>query len=336
MFLRCQIVIYFFIACALAAAGCSKPGVVIYTSADQTFAEPLLAEFEQKTGVVVQAVYDIEAAKTVGLVRTLLEERSHPRCDVFWNNELIHTMRLASAGLLAPYASPAAADIPAAFKDPKSEWTAFAARARVFIINKDLVKPEDYPKNLGDLLIAKWRGKIGVARPLSGTTLSHFAILYEVLGVDRTRDFIKQLIANDANLPSGNAYVAELVAGGQLAFGLTDTDDYETQRAAGKHVDVVYPGAGGDGTVVLPNSVALIKDCPHPENGKKLIDFLLGRDVERRLAFSDSANIPVRDAVESPPHVKRIGNITIMSAPMPKVAENLDARLDDLKSFFLK
>ena len=65
-------------AAALGLAGCGKgdsPVVVIYTSQDEVFAEPILEEFEKQTGIQVRPVFDSEAVKTVGLVNRLLTER---------------------------------------------------------------------------------------------------------------------------------------------------------------------------------------------------------------------------------------------------------------------
>jgi molybdate transport system regulatory protein len=80
-------------------SGCGRSAsnvVVIYTSQDEVYAEPILREFEKETGLQVQPVYDSEAVKTVGLVNRLLTERNNPQCDVFWNNEEFRTRQLAA------------------------------------------------------------------------------------------------------------------------------------------------------------------------------------------------------------------------------------------------
>ena len=59
--------------------------VVIYTSVDQVFSEPILNGFEKAKGIKVKAVYDVEASKTAGLVNRLIAEKDRPKCDVFWN-----------------------------------------------------------------------------------------------------------------------------------------------------------------------------------------------------------------------------------------------------------
>src|SRR4030043_1766057 len=72
----------------------SERTVVIYTSVDQVYSEPILKEFEKKTGIRVKAKYDVEAVKTVGLINAIIAERGSPRCDVLWNNEIINTIIL--------------------------------------------------------------------------------------------------------------------------------------------------------------------------------------------------------------------------------------------------
>jgi hypothetical protein len=99
--------------------------VVVYVAIDQVYAEPILKTFEQESGITVQAVYDVEAAKTTGLVNRLIAERANPQADVFLSGEFAQTILLKDEGLLAAYQSPNTADIPEAFYDPQGFWTAF-------------------------------------------------------------------------------------------------------------------------------------------------------------------------------------------------------------------
>src|SRR5687767_15207864 len=100
----------------IAAAGCRPPAndeVVVYTALDEDFSKPIFAQFAADTGAQVVPKFDTEATKTVGLTEAILAERRRPRCDVFWNNEILNTLRLDRAGLLEEYRSPAAAQFPA-------------------------------------------------------------------------------------------------------------------------------------------------------------------------------------------------------------------------------
>ena len=246
------------------------PEVVVYSALDREFAEPILNEFSDTTGVRVRGVYDIESSKTVGLVERIIQESDRPVCDLFWNNEILHTLRLEKLGLLAVYRSPAAEAYPAIYRSPDGRWHGFAARARVLIVNTNRVSDADRPQSIEDLANPKWRGQAGIARPLFGTTATHAACLFAALGDEQARDYFRRLKANDVQVLAGNKQVAQRVSAGTLAFGLTDTDDAIIELEAGHPVAIVYPdqAEGQLGTLFIPNTLALVKGSPNAEQAK--------------------------------------------------------------------
>lgn len=314
---------------ALLIPACGRaPDVTLYVALDQEHSERLVKLFEERSGLKVNARFDTEANKTVGLTNALFEERARPRADVFWNNELAHTVRLADSGLLAPYRSPSAQEVPDRFRDPKDRWTAFAARARVLIVNTQLVPDAaQHPKSYRDLLDPRWKGRCGVARPLTGTTLTHFAALAQALGGQEFQAFLAGLKANDVELLQSNGATMRAVAEGRLAFAFTDTDDFHVAKTKGHPVAVVFPdqGEGGLGTMLIPNSVGLIANGPNPDNARKLVDFILSTEVEALLAASKAAQIPVRSGVKGPEGLPATATLKWMDWDAGKVATSLDA-----------
>ncbi|MEZ6004471.1 MAG: extracellular solute-binding protein [Planctomycetota bacterium] len=331
----------------LLLAACSKaPDLVVYCSLDQEFSQPLIEEFEAETGLTVRAEFDTEANKTVGLSRRLLEEAKNPRCDVYWNNEVAQTVNLAAQGVLQPYASPSAADIPAQFKDPENLWTGFAARARVFIVNTTKVADPSQIDSMWDLIAPEWEGQATIARPLTGTTLTHAAALYQVLGEEKAREYLQAIASHQNENPplvhvaSSNGQTMRKVREGELAFGWTDTDDFAVALAAGTPVTVVYPdqqpGPNGEeplGTLLIPNSVSIPKGAPHLDNAKRFVDWVLSRKMEERLANSKSAQIPVRADVPRPASVR--SDFKVMAVDYQKLGQELPARTQELKDMFL-
>ena len=79
-------------------AGClgkqDQSEIVVYTALDRQFSEPIFDSFTRATDIRVRAKYDVEANKTVGLTNLIINEQRHPRCDLFWNNEILNTLRL--------------------------------------------------------------------------------------------------------------------------------------------------------------------------------------------------------------------------------------------------
>lgn len=290
--------------------------VVVYTALDRQFSEPILREFTAQTGIRVLPVYDTESTKTVGLTNRIIAEANRPRCDVFWNNEILNTVRLQQQGLLQPCHPPQATNYPAEFQDPNGYWFGFAARARVLIVNTERVAREQMPDSIADLADPNWAGKIGIAKPLYGTTATHAACLFAQLGPARARELFDAIKANDVQVEGGNKVCAVKVGAGQLAFALTDTDDAIEEVDSGKPVQIVYPDntEDGMGVLLLPNTLALVKDCPHPDAGEKLIDYLLSAEVEAKLANGPSAQIPLNKKCDA--KSRAVGDVQLHAAPV--------------------
>jgi iron(III) transport system substrate-binding protein len=324
------------IAIAVAIVGCGEKGppeVVVYTALDREFSEPIFTKFTADTGIAIRSKFDAESTKTVHLAQTIIAERVRPRCDVFWNNEILNTLRLERQGLLRPYQSPAGVDFPASDKSPKGLWYGFAARARVLIVNTNQVSEERLPKSIRDLIDPQWR--CGIAKPLFGTTATHAACLFAAWGDDEAKEYFKAL-KRSASIMGGNKQVAQAVGAGNLAIGLTDTDDALIEIENGRPVTIVYPdqGEGQLGTLFIPNTLAIIKDSPNPEAAEKLVDYLLSPDVERELAAGPSAQIPLRPGVPASPRVKTPPEIRAMEVDWDAAAEKWDTAAEFLKSEF--
>lgn len=307
-----------------------KPGgeVIVYTALDRQYSEPILKAFEAKSGIKVRAVYDTEAAKTVGLVNRIIAERDRPRCDVFWNNEILRSIQLKREGLTSAYRSPAAVDIPENFKDAEGHWTGFAARARVFVMARNL-KGHAKPTRLEELAAPPPDGSgplAAIAKPLFGTTNTHAAVIWANAGPEKATAFWEAVRKNAAVYP-GNGPVADAVAGGEALYGLTDTDDAHSLLMDGATIEVAYPsgGPGGEGTLLLPNTLVLIKGAPNEANAKALIDHLLSREVEATLAASRSAQIPVRAGVPGPAGLPPLAPERVLQVDWERVADSLPA-----------
>jgi iron(III) transport system substrate-binding protein len=329
----------FFVA-LVALIGCYSPGqpeVVVYAALDREFSEPVLDDFTKASGIRVRAKYDDESTKTVGLTSVIIQEAGRPRCDVFWNNEIIHTLRLEEKGLLDVYRSPAGEAYPEMFRDPAGQWHGFAARARVLIVNTKLVAEGERPASIYDLADPKWKGKVGIARPTAGTTASHAACLFAALGEEKAKEFFRGLRANDVQILGGNKQVAVNVASGRIAFGLTDTDDAMIEIERAGPVTIVYPDRQPDqlGTLFIPNTLAIVRGCPHPEQAKNLIDYLLSPGVEEKLALGPSAQIPLNPTVKAELRVETPRTVKAMVVDFAAATRQWDAANQFIESEFL-
>ncbi|MEM7479521.1 MAG: extracellular solute-binding protein [Planctomycetota bacterium] len=238
----------------------------------------------------------MESKKTAGLVARIESEAQRPRCDVFWNNEIMHTLALEEQGMLReiPWAIPA--NWPLDLRSPNGTWVGIAARARILIVNTELLPDEDQrPTSVMDLINPQWKDNCAIAEPLFGTTSTHFAVIDSEMGKEKAAEFFLAVKEN-AQVVSGNKQVAQMVSSGQCAFGLTDTDDALIEIDSGLPVAIVFPDQGEDqpGTLRIPNTVSTLKNSPNPNAAVLLANYLASEDIEGKLAMGASGQFPIR------------------------------------------
>ncbi|MCR4315712.1 MAG: extracellular solute-binding protein, partial [Planctomycetes bacterium] len=302
----CLAIIFAGLALSACGDGASdKKTITIYCAWDDVYSRPIIEAFEKANpGYKVDFVPDQEANKTSYLVTRIIEEKANPVCDVFWNNECGQSLILKSEGLLDAYKSSNAEAIPAEFKDADGYWTGFGARARCIIYNSTKIDAAA-AENLGyqSFVDAQYKGKAVMATVGNGTTATHLAALRQLWGKDKTDAYVAALLANDVTFdPAGNAAVAKRVSMGDFWFGWTDTDDYNSTKKQNDKVGIVFPKSGSaeysGGTLVLPNTVMLIKGAPNPEGGKLLIDWILRAETEKTLADGTPVQAPLHPGVD--------------------------------------
>jgi iron(III) transport system substrate-binding protein len=315
------------VAAVVMAAGCGGNGsstneVVVYTSVDEQVARPILEEFQKRTGITVRIQTDKEVTKTAGLVERLIAEKANPQADVYWGNEVFYTIRLANEGGLAEYDSPAAAEIPGLYKDAKKRWAGTALRARVIArTTADEGRSASAGvSSLADLARPELKGRICMASPAAGTTGGHVAAMYTIWGRERFEEYLLKLKANEIALLGGNAIVAQKVGDGTMWAGLTDNDDVEAVLREKGKLQMVLPDqhAEGIGTLAIPCTVGLVAGAKHAEAGRKMVDYLLSREVEKKLLDAKFA----RYSVFAPAGE---GGVKAMAVDYAQVAGNLTA-----------
>lgn len=241
-----------------------SPQVVAYCAQDQGYAEAIFHDFEKQTGIKVRAVYDSEAVKTVGLANRLLAERNHPQCDVFWGNEEMRTRQMAAQNV---------------FRETNG-WAAFGYRSRRIVINTNLVRLASAPHSLLELTNERWHGRFALAYPQFGTTGTQFHALRQHWGAEQWDAWCRALAANKPLMVDGNSVVVKLVGKGEASIGLTDSDDIAEGQNNGLPI---MPLPINEETLLIPNTVAVIRNAPQLEAAEKLFDFLQRPEIAERL-----------------------------------------------------
>ena len=247
--------------------GCGRRNpstITVYASQDQVYAEPLLRQFTERTGIPVQAIYDSEAVKTVGLANRLLAERPRPLADVYWSNDELRTRQLAAEGV---------------FRQTNG-WASFGQRSRIWVVQAQWLAQARAVPSLIEITNSSWRGKVALASPLFGSTATHFCVLRQRWGDKAWKQWCDALSHNEPLIVEGNSMVVRMVARGQALIGLTDSDDVAASQREGSAVRSLSLGLEG---WRMPNTVAVIRGSDRGPQAQHLMEYLLSREVELSL-----------------------------------------------------
>ena len=271
--------------------------LTLYYSNSTEWADPIIQEFEDQTGIEVSLVQD----GTSSLFARIKAEAGNPQADVVWGG-VIDTYR-ANQDLLQEYTSSEVDSLKPEAVDPNGYYTGFDMGPMVMIYNTELVPEDEAPTKWSDLLDEKYKGQIACADPTSSS--SSFACIMSIILAYGTEDgkgydFVEDLVHNlDGKVLSSSSGVYKGVSDGEYMVGLTYEEAALRYIESGANIQVVYPE---EGTSSSPSGVAVIKDCQNRKSAQMFIDYLSGKEVQSQLG--DLYRRSVRTDVEDPETMK--------------------------------
>lgn len=245
--------------------------LVVYTSHKQNIYEPIIAEFEEKTGIWVEVVS--------GGTNELLEQVSAADGkggDVFFGGGVDSLQAYAECFL--SYVPTEASLLQDTYASSDDSWTLFSSLPVVIIYNNKLVYSSNIPASWDDLFLEKWKGKIAYADPRkSGTSYTALATMLQIFEED-DRATIRRFVHNlDGNISENSAAVLDDVISGKRLIGITLEEIANKRIAQGADIGIVYPS---EGVTAVPDGCAILKGASNVENAKLFIDFIISYEVQ--------------------------------------------------------
>lgn len=284
--------------------------VVLYSSNPSELLDLVTQGFEAKTGIKVSVV----RLGTGEAMKRIAAEKERPLCDVFWSGD-VAVLENAKDNFQT-YRSPEAKALPAGYVEKEARWTASNVHVMIIMVNKSLLKATEMPKSWKDLFDPKWKGKIVMTNPeKSGSAYAQVYGIHKLYGWDG----INKLIAN-AKILDTASLIYKGVAAGEYPLGVTI--EYAAHRyivGGDKNVGIVYPA---DGAFIAPEGTGIVKNCPHPEEAKKFIDYLISKKVEDEI-FDKFSRRPARLDAGDTEGLPSLKNITILKSFDPMEASTL-------------
>jgi iron(III) transport system substrate-binding protein len=286
----------------------NKEGKVVWYSTliMDTILKPLMDAFQAKYPQI--KVEGTRMDNPAVFLRLLNEGRAGAnQADVFDVSSTINPLK--AANLVEQYRPPAAQDFAPEYKDPNGYWTVTHVVISGVSINTDLVKGDDVPKTWDDLLNPKWKGKMAWPAATTNGGGPFIANILMTMGQDAGMAYLKKLseqkIVNVAESPI--ALLDHLAAG-----------EYAMQLSAPTHLTqlLINRGAPVARIIIEPQlmklyHISMVKDSPHPNAAKLLLDFLLSE--EGQAVYQKAGYIPVNPHMKpNPPDLRPdLGNFKV-------------------------
>lgn len=248
--------------------------LVVYSPHD---ADPLAAGVALFEKAYPNIKVEVIAAGTGELCQRMVAEAENPQGDVLWGGGA--DTLAAYVDYFDAYVSSADAVIGDAYKDAQDKWIGESPLPMCFVYNKTLIDEADVPKTWEDLTNPNLKGKIAFASPSkSGSAYTQLCtMLFSKPTVEEGWELVERIIANlDGKIQDSSGNCHKLVASGEFAIGIT-IEKSAVLYGDNPDIGFVYPEANS----AVPDGVALIKNCPNPDNAKLFIDFVLGLECQK-------------------------------------------------------
>ena len=268
---------------ALIEAARKEGKVVWYTTLIVNQAiRPLKAAFEKKyPGIELQYA----RADETPTAAKILEEgvAGRVQADIF--DGITNMIPLKRARLLASYVPATAAQYPPELKDREGYWNALLLYVFTPGINTTLVPKERAPRTYQDLLDPQWKGKMAWNPNSIAGAIGFVGNILTSMGDARGTDYLQALARQKVvNVEASARAILDQVIAGEYAIGLMSFNHHTVISA--------QKGAPSDWLKLEPVPVALdavgiLKDAPHPNAARLLIEFLTSEDGQRALQKAD-------------------------------------------------
>jgi iron(III) transport system substrate-binding protein len=266
---------------ALIDAAKKEGEVVWYTTVIvNQLVRPLAASFEKKYGIKVQYV---RANASDTALKIINEARAGTvQADVFDGTSAAPPLK--KAGLVAKYVPESAKVLPSRYVDEDGQWVATHAYYMAPGYNTDLAK--NPPKTFEDLLDPKWRGKMAWNSSMSSSGAPGFVgNVLTTMGQDKGMAYLKKLADQKIiNMDVSARQLLDQAIAGEFAIAL-QIFNHHAVISAKKGAPVSWvPMEPVTGTLSV---VSLLKDAPHPNAGKLLIDYMVSEEGQKLFVAAD-------------------------------------------------
>lgn len=294
----------------------SPADLVVYSVQEKGISEPIIKEFEERTGLNVK----VEPGSLEELLKKLedgsgLYGDDGEAWDVVFGVG-IETLEEKKEYWQA-YESPEVPSIAGAFRCGDYMWTSFSACPLVIMYNTNVVTYREVPSGWTSLLEPRWKGRVAFMDPGMSDIYSS-ALATAVYKYRGEGDYMKQLADNlEYGSLTSLSEVNSGILDGRYSLGVTLEGAAQALRSGGADVDYIYPK---EGTTVLPDGTAIVNGCPNLEEARCFLDFTVSEDAQRILV-SELNRRSVRMDVPPLPGLSPVNKLPITDMDLKRLSQ---------------
>jgi len=296
--------------------------VVVYAAVPPQTMKVINDPFEKKFGIRVE----YWRASTTGILdRALNEWRvGKPGFDVVEGNKGPQLI-LKGEGVFDKFLPPSAAKFPRQFLEADGILTPWRFNPISIMVNTELVKKEELPRTLGDLLLPKWKGKIAIPDPSRHTTTAQFlADLDHYEGI-KWREFAKALGQQQPVLVESFAPIVNTVIRGEALLGITYLKYVGQYKGPIDYVRL-------NKYLADTNYLGVSKKAANPNAGKLYVDYICSPEGQKAMAATGEFVL----APQVAPSISGAGDVAQRTIFMQEPsAEEFKKLRDEMRQIFL-
>jgi iron(III) transport system substrate-binding protein len=291
--------------------------VMVYISSNAADANALKAAFEKKYPFIKMEYYRTEKDNLIA--RYLIEARNGSYVPDVYQSSVFPIMTLVEKRLLAKYFSPEREAYIEPLRDKDGYWNANYLNAVTIAYNPRLVKAEDVPATYQDLLLPKWKGKIGL---ILSHTEWYFGML-QMMGEEKGRKYMEALSKQNIHARMGSTLMSQLMIAGEFSLLASQ---YPTGVEQLKKIGAPIEWISTDPWIIYPIGIAVTAKNSHPAAGRLYVDFILSK--EGQTVMKTLSRIPARkDVLPDPPQLIQGRNLFVVKPASSETYSKYNAEL---------
>lgn len=297
----------FLIALLFTSSFCSlwAKDLVVYSARKEHLIKPLFEQFTQETGIKVKYITD----KDPVLIQKLKAEGRRTKADLFLTVDAGNLWYASQQGLLEAVTSPKLdKNIPASYKDPKSQWFGLSLRARTIVYSTERVKESEL-KSYQSLAENTWNKRLLLRTSKKVYNQSLVSMMIADYGKSQTQKMIESWVKNLATpVYSNDTELMKAILAGRGDVGIVNT--YYFGRLKKENPDLklklFWPNQDSEGVHVNVSGIGLVKNSKNKAQAIKLMEWLSSAKAQKLFAGLNM-EYPVNPDVPVDPEVKSWG-----------------------------